>query len=251
MKIKFIKKREAPLQAAPAAGAERFNKSYLSGTALPPTMGRVKSQNDNGTINVVVESGQELRQVALLAKFGTNRDDDGQGDKIEGSYDSPKVGSSVMILFLNGRSDSPVSVGSVLFHYADPAVKAKVFNHPPNVKKTIDNNYEIKYDKKTGKLDISDVSGGTGSNNFRLIVDREGSTIDFKDWNENTVKFNGNLLELNGNAKSLVTYDELKAALDSMVVLINAHTHASFGAVGIPATTINILPSRSGKIKTG
>ena len=67
-------------------------------------------------------------------------------------------------------------------------------------------------------------------------------------------------VEMNGNTKRLVTWDELNTALQAMVGIINSHTHQG-SAVGIgipfttatplPATTLDISTAKTTTLKTG
>lgn len=63
-------------------------------------------------------------------------------------------------------------------------------------------------------------------------------------------------IELNGNSKKLVTYTELKTALDLFIIALNSHIHTC-AAPGSPSSTpvtpmtLNIAASETTTIKTG
>ncbi|MBR5775011.1 MAG: hypothetical protein IKY42_01955 [Bacteroidaceae bacterium] len=74
----------------------------------------------------------------------------------------------------------------------------------------------------------------------------------FKDDAKATVVIKDGKIELNGNTKHFVTWEELNTALNTFMGLLNSHTHTGGGS-GTPSTpmTLNIANAKTKTIVTG
>lgn len=112
-------------------------------------------------------------------------------------------------------------------------------------------------------VDLGGYRVAVASHNYKIEVDVSAGAVSVYSTNASgdTIQARVDLqptgeIDLNGDAKRLVTYSELDTALQSLVSALNAHTHTSGGA-GAPTTppvspmSLDISAAETATVRTG
>jgi hypothetical protein len=126
------------------------------------------------------------------------------------------------------------------------------------------NNEDLIIYHKDNLLKMSDDDITIEKGETTIVVDKDGN-VNITSKGDTSVTADGNVtvdgtaIELNGNTKPFVTHAELDVALQTMVGLINTHTHLYAPgplppvptAPPLPLTTVNIASAATTTVKTG
>jgi len=162
--------------------------------------GKVKSNNNDGTCNVLLNKGIETR-VRIPSTTWANE------EPVTGGISYPPVGAQVMIFAPENDLNSGYIYPSNL-NLRNSEVEDELLDQGDITK--LPGGWTHTYDQETGKTEF------THGSSFDLIVDPDSNLVSLTDFEGNTFKNNGAVWEINGNGNFAVGYDKLKIEFDEL-----------------------------------
>lgn len=223
---------KGPNQAVPQKNA----RSSLYNTALAITYGTIDSNNDNSTTNVKLVNGFLATKIRIPSSYYPTT------DTVQGGIEYPPVGAEVVIIHPIGDLNSGFILPAGL-EIGNSDVENALFGQG-NIK-ILPGGWTTTNDPDKGKYTFS--NGDT----FVLDVDPDSQTFSLTDFQGNTFKNNGTVLEINGNSDFAVGYTALNTALQTFITDLNAKLVTALSAAGSswPGTSLDISGSKVDSVK--
>lgn len=189
-------------QSIPSASYQTFQAQnedgQMQGGYLAPSYGKVEKQNDDATVDVVLQCGVLLKHIPVLTQDWASD----LPEKSVGRKRLPPKGAYVLVMFPGGLPETGIVIGSYLDVFSEKQRKELIKDGEEKVDRSRNlAGWQEEYHQDTGLYKLTD------DDDFAFTVDKKNKKIDLVDWHGNKLTIDENGIKWEDKNENKITQD--------------------------------------------